>query len=553
MDHPIVLSQPVTSVTVKEFRQILLWPLQLMPLHENAQVQNHWEALMGGHEQCPWHELSKEFTGKAADFTERHYREFAAFLPYVQRLIYGDRSAGAKKGGYARSPIRTYRRTDILNVRAKMHGAAEAFLLDIIHADLYFFHDVDVVIMSLEVAANNISLGDAQNIMYHLGRVFPSGWNAAGIADHCFEKVEWLGADNQVLAVSDYEMRDKFIESVCNQQVEHIAAHWDYLLRPMVTSHSPSAAPLRYRQLEYYRMPLMAYLAVDNPAALTRDDYMRMTFVSAPGQATYTAREKEFLDDFENHYCYDRFYHPGKESHAASTRIMCSGYAFVAVGDANRAIFTDPERGFHAQFRHQLKLLGMLSHFHKAALLMISDRVVTAMSRLEIDQEDTVKRFRREMRSTLEIFLRFSHRYWFSDVSEQAMPRDLFKMWAEHLDTHRLFRELREEIHDMNQYLESEMLSRQAVTILQLTVVTMLSLIGTVTTGFLGMNIFLFNEGTTGERTIVFWLVFAATTLLTLATIFKSRRLAVLLDAISSEDATWGMRWRALLDVFRKK
>ncbi|MCG6861070.1 MAG: hypothetical protein LJE70_07310 [Chromatiaceae bacterium] len=30
---------------VRHFRQILLWPLQLMPIHESAQIQKHWELL----------------------------------------------------------------------------------------------------------------------------------------------------------------------------------------------------------------------------------------------------------------------------------------------------------------------------------------------------------------------------------------------------------------------------------------------------------------------------------------------------------------------------
>lgn len=30
---------------VRQFRQILLWPLQLAPIREGAQIQEHWELL----------------------------------------------------------------------------------------------------------------------------------------------------------------------------------------------------------------------------------------------------------------------------------------------------------------------------------------------------------------------------------------------------------------------------------------------------------------------------------------------------------------------------
>lgn len=549
MAHP----DPSTDILVKDFRQILHWPLQLMPLKDDAQIQNHWEALHEPDGTCQWRPLKGEFNGDPKKFSERYYREFATFLPYVQRLLYGDFVSGGKDSDYGRSPIRVFRRADIKRVRAKLIGQSEPLLLDVIHADLYFFHDVDVVILSLEIGAHDLTLTQAQNIMYHFGRAYPSGWNAQGVADHCFERVEWLGENDAVLAVSDYEMRQKFIESVCAHQVEHIAAHWEFLLRPMSPSQNAAPAPIRYRQLEYYRMPLMAYLAVAEPARLTRDDYKRLTFVGAPGQAVPSAAGIETAGDFERQYCYDRFFHPENAKDRASTRIMCSGYAMVAVGDASKSVFTDSERGFHAQFRHQIKLLGVLAHLHKAALLMVSDRVVSTMARLEIDKQETVARFRRDIRYTLEIFLRFTHRYWFSDVSEQALARDLFKMWSGHLGTERLYKELREEIHDMSQYLESDMLSRQAVTILQLTVVTLLSLIGTVTTGFLGMNIFAFGEGSPVDRTIMFFAVFAATTALTFFTVLKSRRLAVFLDTVSSEETSWAQRFKAFINVWRRK
>ena len=357
------------AIMVREFRQILLWPLHLLPLKENAQIQNHWEVLQGKGEACPWRPLADEMSADPSQFSERHYREFATFLPYVQRMLYGDRLLGAKGASYGQSPIRVFRRGDIAKVRAKTAGVAEPYLLDVIHTDLYFFHDVDVVMLVMEIAGRDLTLTQTQDIMYHFGRAYPSGWTAQGVAEHCFERVEFLDAAGRPVAASDYELRQKFLDSVCLHQVEHIAAHWEYLLAPMAPSQSPRAASIRYRQLKYYRMPLMAWLAVDNPAALTRDDFMRLTFVSGPGQSVYSAREMEYLDDFEKHYCYDRFYHPGQKGGRASTRIMCSGYALIAVGDASKPIFTDPERGFLAQFRHQVKLLGMLVHFQKAALL----------------------------------------------------------------------------------------------------------------------------------------------------------------------------------------
>ena len=51
---------------VRHFRQILLWPLQLMPIREGSQIQRHWEVLEHGGDDNPWHEVVDEFTGDHA-------------------------------------------------------------------------------------------------------------------------------------------------------------------------------------------------------------------------------------------------------------------------------------------------------------------------------------------------------------------------------------------------------------------------------------------------------------------------------------------------------
>jgi len=52
-------------------------------------------------------------------------------------------------------------------------------------------------------------------------------------------------------------------------------------MQPLMSDHSEYAAVLRYRQIEYHRMPVMTYLSLEDPRRPTRDD-------------------------FEHSYCYDR-------------------------------------------------------------------------------------------------------------------------------------------------------------------------------------------------------------------------------------------------------
>ncbi|MBA2412207.1 MAG: hypothetical protein H0V63_05205, partial [Burkholderiaceae bacterium] len=52
------MSEPSNNFTtaVRHFRQILLWPLQLMPIRPGAQVQAHWEVLEQETAENPWRE-----------------------------------------------------------------------------------------------------------------------------------------------------------------------------------------------------------------------------------------------------------------------------------------------------------------------------------------------------------------------------------------------------------------------------------------------------------------------------------------------------------------
>src|SRR4029453_15329225 len=150
--------------------------------------------------------------------------------------------------------------------------------------------------------------------------------------------------------------------------------------------------------------------------------------------------------------------------------------------------------GLLAQFRHQYFILFLIPHIHKATLLMLSDRMVSALNKLSIEDPDSVRRFKRTIRQLLEIFLRFTHRYWFHEVSDQAQAKELYRMKSNYLGTDRLYDEIRNEIEDMSNYLETDTFRRQANTVVRLTVVTVFGLIGTMTTGFFGMNIFGFGD-----------------------------------------------------------
>lgn len=541
---------PPSQIIVRQFRQILVWPLQLTPKEGSITATAYWERLL--ELDSAWQEVADEFTDDSSDFQERHYAEFVAFMPDVQHFLYGEGKTPHSANVAGDSPIRVFRRRDVAKAHVSLHAGQPAIALDVARVELYFFYDIDLAVLAVEVAGNDLSLEQVQDILFRFGRAYPTSWDSSGGGAHCCAGVSLLAQDGTVLAASDYEQKERYLEFVCEHRAPRLADHWDFLLKPLLPHHGSEAGAILYRQLEHHRIPLLAYLAVDDPYQIGRDDWMRLGLAARPGPQDIPPFAAGFLDDFEGRYCYDRFWDAKRRHDQTATRIICSGHAFIMVGEADNAVFTNAETGILAQFRHQYFLLGLIAHFHKAALLIVRDRLASAISQLRDYSGPTVKRFKREIRLSHENFLRFAHRYWFQEVSNQPPVQDLFNLWVTHLGTDRLFVEVREEVLDMIDYLDSDGLRRQATSVVRLTVVTFFGLIGTVATGFLGMNLIDLTQVSLLEKLFYLIAVLVPVAVLTFYTAAKSQRLAEFLEAMSDERRSIRQKWQAFARVWTR-
>ena len=149
-----------------------------MPRHEGAQIQRHWESLDPSGQASVWKELADEFTADAAQFGERHYKEFVTFLPYVQRFLYGEGGADDAGSGFGLSSIRVFRRDDVAQARIVFPGEPQPTVFDVAHVDLYFFYDIDIAILVVEIFAENLTLATTLNALYRFGRTYPDALGA---------------------------------------------------------------------------------------------------------------------------------------------------------------------------------------------------------------------------------------------------------------------------------------------------------------------------------------------------------------------------------------
>jgi CorA-like Mg2+ transporter protein len=371
--------------------------------------------------------------------------------------------------------------------------------------------------------------------MFQFGRLYPAKWSYDGRAADCPERVALLAADGSVLVTSDYEQREKYLNFVCLNRTPPVASHWAFLCAPLVQNGSGVQGVKTFKVLDGDRLPIMAFVGVENSTELTRGDYIRLAFASGAGDSAQLPFAERHLADFETNYCYDRFDERRDGRAPMTLRFMSSEAAFVVAGRWDDEGFSCPERGYLGQFRHQQFLLFMIAHFQRAALLMFSDRLAGAVNRLDIADPSALVAFRSALRQELERFLRFTHRYWFSAVSSNELDRELFTLSRRHLQLERLYEDVRAEIEEMSQFLETDAARRQNDSMMRLTVVTIFGLIWTIVTGFLGMNLFDHTGLTPLQKAAIFATVLIPTAALMMIAVLSSRRLSAFLDWLSGD------------------
>ena len=126
----------------------------------------------------------------------------------------------------------------------------------------------------------------------------------------------------------------------------------------------------------------------------------------------------------------------------------------------------------------------------------------------------------------------------------------LFHLCTRHLQIDAVYDEVKERIRDMNGYLDADSLRRQANTVVRLTVVTIFGLIGTVTTGFLGMNLLAEADAPPWQKLLMFFAVFVPAIALTMYTMVKSKKLSDFLDVLSDERLSGWTKTKAFFGVW---
>ena len=191
------LESPPAAKQIRHLRQILLWPVQLLPLQEGGTAA----APLGAPRQA----RSRQSLARARRRVRRSRRVPGAALQRVRHLP----AAGAalplwpgrgprRRSAYGESPIRVLRRTDIATVRVTLvarRRAASSCSIIACRSLLLLRHRHRHP--GPGGRRRRPAAGVAQEALFRFGRAYPAYWEEDARGGHCPWLVEWLSPEGR--------------------------------------------------------------------------------------------------------------------------------------------------------------------------------------------------------------------------------------------------------------------------------------------------------------------------------------------------------------------
>ena len=504
---------------VEEFRQILLWPLALVPgtdADSNKTIADMVAEQAKALEQrtgSPWKRIKDPLfhitdeLGEPAGGADRQepYAEFVYFHDFVQSFLYPD----PKQHEDGKAALHILRREDVAFVDVSVPGRATPYQLKVERCHMYLVR-MGVAILALEVTSEgcnqDLDLCDVIELEDKLRRVYTPYFYWGSETGKYYpgavaSSVQWLDKDQKPIGQPS-EPHD--VASALNFVKSHreppVFDHWktivDLPLKGQTLngqdhnssgSSKTNVSSVTWRHVLDERMPLLAYIRLAPGLTLSNigcGDWPRLCFADPPsrseGPGTYPY-DKTFLKNFEADNCYDRFYSSG-------TRHMFAGFSYVVVGaarsrsDDKRDIFRDTIRH---HFRHMYFQMALIAHLEFTTYLSFSSRLSAATEKDGIRSAT----FRNRLMRIHEDFLEFAHLFRFTGISNQMQAQEMFDHWRKHLRLNALLADVREELEVATNYLFARDEREQTKTGNRLNVIAVSAVGAGLAFAFLGMNV----------------------------------------------------------------
>ena len=382
------------------------------------------------------------------------YQAYNYFHPFVRRFWFDQ------------GLVQRFRRSDVEALECTIGD--RTIVLDAVCDLLYFTPDIAVLVLHLR-SRDVLEFQAVQNCLDRLRRIYPPYLDKRHDkypGGHFPNSVELWHGPKKRDAVPGFDssqlngLRSEAaeLEETAGDVSSHThlwAEHWQQLLKPINGAGSVFFA----RQLGDDRAALASMITLENQSddpplhmLIDRGNLIRLCFADEAG-SDILSYSKSYLRNFEERFCYDRFWYVDDESTELSSRIMNCGYAFTWLGDSRDKIFFGNHlNGAPVSYRHIYVPMAIIAHFQKAALLVTTRRLAD-LSPYKDRKPSTLDA--KKFQALKAGFIAFTQTYWFEEVTPQEQGIELFEMWRTRLRLQSSYDEMRQELQDIVQFVDS--------------------------------------------------------------------------------------------------
>jgi hypothetical protein len=405
----------------------------------------------------------------------RDYQAYSYFHPFVRRFWYD------------KNKVARFRRTDIKEFHVRPSGQGMPTVTFNVNLCELIRFEPNIGLLHVELESTGaLPLNVVQACLDQVRRIYPP----------YFDKYQesWTGGYHYPLEVHLVDMngnkledsfssflgnaqasqgeRNKLLEAAQSFRTENSkpqsylwAKHWQHLLQPLITD-SQDVDGVYAIQLGDDRAGIASYIAFENIEHLKnlgRGNWVRLCFADAPGTDRLPYSRKQ-LGNFESRFCYDRFWFAKGESNDAPSRIMNCGYAFTWAGaESDTGYFSNKLNGAPAIFEEIYVPMAIIAHYLRAALLTASVLLSELSELSERDKEGRPTKLDRKAFENFYLhFIAFTQTFWFDEISPQEQAIKHFSMWREHLRIQELYDEVRQELKDATELINTEIMQEQS-------------------------------------------------------------------------------------------
>lgn len=476
------------------------------------------------------------------------YQETIFFHRFVQRFLYGEDRAPAAEGECVASPMRVFRRRDITRVTIELasvtsfeteerkraeelwkaeisagrqpkvsaigHISTREITLEVETINFHLF-DAGVAILAITLAAKRgldgflapivregegerrATFADLLDLVECFRRLYIPYWNTFAVGESPHElslkhiaegvpaTVTWTKDDGSVLKRQVVPSREDVAKAFAHgfdYGVPELLPWWMELLSGALVASAGGQTKdnvSRWRLVADERTTTTTFISVPEAARLSEGAWARLCFCDKGGDDKPDG--SGLFTDFNQLHAYDRFTSLG-------TRYVMCGYNFACA-------VSESEGGSLAEItethmrRHYFQIM-LISQFQAVALLAFSNWVSEAMktyAKPKATEEDTTE-LRRALHAIEREFQAFVHRYWFTNVSNQVQPTELYAKLRKLLQLDVWFEEVLTEMETSRVFLRDQDQERTARSAEQLSLLAGLGLLVALPASVLGMN-----------------------------------------------------------------